>query len=40
MRFDDGVKVVNIATISQNEEENISEDNIENAETEVNSNEE
>lgn len=39
MRFDDGVKVVNIATIAQNEEE--TEDiNTENAETEVETNEE
>ena len=37
MRFDEGVKVVNIATIAQNDEEN---ENIENAETEVNANEE
>ena len=36
MRFDEGVKVVNIATIAQNDEEN---ENIENAETEVESNE-
>ncbi|MBQ2882068.1 MAG: DNA gyrase subunit A [Clostridia bacterium] len=41
MRFNDGVKVMNIATIAQNEEENIAEDNTENAEIkEVNSNEE
>ncbi len=41
MRFNDGVKVMNIATIAQNEEENISEDNTENVEIkEVNSNEE
>ncbi len=38
MRFDEGVKVVNIATIAQNEEE-IENENIENAETEVESNE-
>ena len=41
MRFNDGVKVMNIATIAQSEEENILEDNTENAEIkEVNSNEE